>query len=267
MQYKSLFFSVIISIVLVSPLTAQETEKDPNEAAAAANVLKGLKKVSKEEMESGRDIFINPAETPFYREDFTLVKEMDFMRMMMSGNYILEPYQDSLKVIKAFMMRVATEEEKSRMPKMIGPPTEEQRSILMDQKAFTFSVEDINGNTYTLESLKGKVIVMNFWFIECKPCIMEMPELNDLTEKFKNKDVVFLGFATNNKSKIEAFLKSKTFNYQIIPSSTQVAESYQVRAFPTHVIIDKQSIIRYHTVGLGPNTIQELEENIKKLSR
>jgi alkyl hydroperoxide reductase subunit AhpC len=267
MKYKSLLFTVIISIGLVSHSIAQGTEKDPNKAAAGSNVLKGLKKVSKEEMESGRDIFINPAETPFYREDFTVVKEMDFMRMMMSGNYVLEPYQDSLKVIKAFLMRTATSEEKSQMPKMMGPPIEGKRSVLLDQQAFPFSVQDMNGNNYSIESLKGKIIVMNFWFVECKPCIMEMPELNELTDKYKNSDVVFLGFATNNKPKIEDFLKTKTFKYHIIPASKQVVESYQVEAFPTHIIIDKQSIIRYHTIGLGPNTIQEIEENIQKLSR
>ena len=138
MQFKSLIFTVIISIGLVCHLMAQDTEKNPDKAAAGINILKGLKKVSKDEMESGREIFINPNETPFYREDFTLVKEIDFMRMMMSGDYVLEPYQDSLKVIKAFLMRTATAEEKSKMPKMTGPPIEGKRSVLLDQQAFPF---------------------------------------------------------------------------------------------------------------------------------
>jgi peroxiredoxin len=267
MQYKILFLSAIISMMLVSTLIAQETEKNPNKAAAAGNVLKGLKKVGKEDMEPDRQIILNPLETPFYLEDYTLVKETDFMTLMMSGNYMIEAYQDSLKIIKAFMMRLATEEEKSRMPKMTTPSMEDSGSTLVDQRAFDFNAEDINGNTYSLESLKGKVIVLNFWFIECKPCIMEMPELNELTEKFKKNDVVFLAFGTNPKSKIESFLKTKTFKYQIIPNSIAVATDYQVRAFPTHIIIDKQSIIRYHTVGLGPNTIHEIEKMIKTLSR
>ena len=51
---------------------------------------------------------------------------------------------------------------------------------------------------------------------------MEMPELNKLVEKCQGKDVVFLGFANNNQSKVESFLKTKTFNYHLIAGSIPV---------------------------------------------
>jgi peroxiredoxin len=94
---------------------------------------------------------------------------------------------------------------------------------------------------------------------------MEMPELNELVAKFKDTDVVFLGFATNDKSKIESFLKSKTFNYNIIAGSSEIANMYNVYSFPTHLIIDKNSIISYSATGLGPNTIKEIESKIEEL--
>jgi len=45
-----------------------------------------------------------------------------------------------------------------------------------------FEFKDMNGNLYTLASLKGKVVVLNFWFSTCVPCIEEVPELNMLVE-------------------------------------------------------------------------------------
>jgi thiol-disulfide isomerase/thioredoxin len=89
--------------------------------------------------------------------------------------------------------------------------SQQNSSDLIGKEAFPFSATDISGNNYSLDELKGKVIVINFWFVECKPCVMEMPELNKLVEKHKNKEVVFLGFANNDKPKIEKFLKTKSF--------------------------------------------------------
>ena len=60
-----------------------------------------------------------------------------------------------------------------------------------------FSAADMNGKTYSLSSLKGKIVVINFWFVECKPCLIEMPDLNEIVEKYKSEEVVFLAFALN----------------------------------------------------------------------
>ncbi|MGK0324190.1 MAG: thiol-disulfide isomerase/thioredoxin, partial [Psychroserpens sp.] len=60
-------------------------------------------------------------------------------------------------------------------------------------------LEDIEGNSHTLESLKGKVVVINFWFINCKPCVAEIPDLNKLKAKFNNKDAVFVAIALDSK--------------------------------------------------------------------
>ena len=54
-----------------------------------------------------------------------------------------------------------------------------------------FAAVDMNGNSYSLGILKGKVVVINFWFVECKPCVIEMPELNEIVEKYKSEEVVF----------------------------------------------------------------------------
>lgn len=123
-------------------------------------------------------------------------------------------------------MRKATDLEKSQMVKMQTDTEMPIKTDMIGKTALPFSVTDINGNNYSLESLKGKVIVINFWFVECKPCVMEMPELNKLVEKYKNKEVVFLGFAMNEKDKIEKFLKTTTYKYNIVAAAKDVVGTY-----------------------------------------
>ena len=136
------------------------------------------------------------------------------------------------------------------------------KNDLVGKQALPFSVTDINGNNYSLESLKGKVIVINFWFVECKPCVMEMTELNKLVEKYKHKEVVFLGFAINEKEKIEQFLKKTNFNYNVVADAKGLVGSYGITSFPTHIVIDKNSNISFEVSGLGPTTIDDLDKII-----
>ena len=51
-----------------------------------------------------------------------------------------------------------------------------------------FNFTDINGNLLSSDSLKGKTIVLNFWHPQCSPCIAELPELNNLVERMKDKE-------------------------------------------------------------------------------
>jgi hypothetical protein len=86
------------------------------------------------------------------------------MKIMMSGDYIPEPYIDSKKVVKAFVLRKATELEKEQMKQMQGNMQNpgQNNNELIGKEAFPFSVTDISGTKYSLEKLKGKIIVINF---------------------------------------------------------------------------------------------------------
>ena len=125
----------------------------------------------------------------------------------------------------------------------------------------TFKATDLEGNSYKLEELKGKVVVLNFWFIGCAPCRVEMPGLNEMVAEYEGKDVVFLAFALDDQGSLEEFLETTEFAYQVLPSSHDVSESYEVNGYPTHVVIDKEGNIRSTLVGGSPTR----HENIKPL--
>jgi peroxiredoxin len=125
-----------------------------------------------------------------------------------------------------------------------------------------FNLTDLQGNTYTKETLKGKVIVLNFWFIACQPCQKEMPQLNILVDEFKNKDVAFLAPALDEKDKLEEFLQKKTFSYNIIPAANAYTTQLKVASFPTHLIVDKTGVVRYAYMGYREDIEKTIAANI-----
>lgn len=255
-------FTVILAFFLTNVYLAQVSNSNENNVVQdKTSPLFGLKKAGFEDIDPGQPIMLDGITIPVYTDSLKRVQGLDFMKIMMTNEYIPEPYLNDKKEIQAFVLRKATEQEKSQMRQM--QTDIEQDSPLLGKEAIAFDVKNLKGKKYSLKSLKGKVIVINFWFIECKPCVMEMPELNKLVEKYKDKNVVFLGFATNEKKQIEKFLKKQKFNYQIIADSKEIVGSYKINAFPTHLIIDPNSIVRYHSVGLGPSTIEEIEKTIE----
>ena len=228
--------------------------------------LKGLRKLTEDEMYLMQNK-LNQFYGPFYNTEGEKIGDEQLDKALMSGEYFMDFYVDKGKEIKAGSLRPATAQEKEMMIGMEGDMTDgslEGEANFTPKEAIPFSVQDMEGNEYSLNSLKGKVIVMNFWFIGCKPCMQEIPELNELVEKYHGKEVVFLGFASDKKSRLEKFLKKKTFKYNIIPGS-KIDGSYKVFGYPTHVVIDQNSQIVWRTTGLSSMTVSTLDQEIEKL--
>jgi peroxiredoxin len=232
-----------------------------------SNPLAGLKLAGPGDIDSGTPMMLDPMSMPMYDEQLQKINPADFMKIMMSNEYIPEPYVDEKKVVKAFVLRKATDDEKVMMSKMqqgrMG--AEQEESPLVGTQAIDFDVTDIKGKKYKLSELNGKVVALNFWFVECKPCIMEMPELNELVEEFKGKEVVFLAIAVNDQKQLKKFLKTTDFNYKVISSGQSVSDSYRIKGFPTNIIIDQNGLIQYASTGIGPNNKANLLKQINKL--
>ena len=254
------YFLIALLSILISDFQAQTKQEE-------LNVLKGLKIAGPGDIKPGTPLMLDPMSTPMYDEQLQKINPADFMKIMMSSEYIPEPYLDEKKNVKAFVMRKATPEEKEMMAKMQqgGMGQEQEKSELIGTKATDFSLENIKGKKYTLSDLSGKVVVLNFWFVACQPCIMEMPELNELVEEFKNKDVVFLAIALNSKKELNKFLKKNKFNYSIIADGQATAQTYQIKGYPTNIIIDQSGVIQYVSTGVGPNNKENLQKAIKQL--
>lgn len=81
---------------------------------------------------------------------------------------------------------------------------------------------------------------MKTWFIACKPCLEEFPELNELVETYKNNDdIVFISLALDKQEELEKFLLKKPFKYKVIANQKVfIQDELKTNKFPTHIIVD-----------------------------
>ena len=126
---------------------------------------------------------------------------------------------------------------------------------------------DIEGHVYTIDDLKNKVAVFTFWQINNKSCIAEIPKLNQLKIKFKNRPVLFFAIALDNKADLNSFLKTTLFNHTIIPNGSDLANRFEIPDYPYHLILDKNGTIEYITDELRLNAINHLQRRIHRLLR
>lgn len=119
---------------------------------------------------------------------------------------------------------------------------------------------DLNGKIYTNENTKGKTILLKCWFIGCKACVEEFPELNGLVSKYKKRDdIIFLNLAFDSEKALEKFLQKKEFHYETVSvNQNYFTNTLKVTTFPTHFIIDKNGTIRKVV-----NSFDELQLAIK----
>ncbi len=129
------------------------------------------------------------------------------------------------------------------------------------------TLKTLDGREVRLSDLKGRVVVLNFWFVNCAPCRAEMPDLNKLVDSHRGQNVVFLGVATDKADAIRDFLKKFPFKYEIVPEGTATADAFGVAVYPTHILIDKAGNVAHFLVGGGAGRPEQLATLIAALMK
>lgn len=108
-----------------------------------------------------------------------------------------------------------------------------------------YQFTDMNGEIYTRRSTKGKIIVLKCWFINCLPCVKEMPMLNKVKEEYlNNKDVLFISLCWDKRERVDSFLKTNVFEYSTVPDQYKfLTENLALNGYPTHFVIDRDGKI------------------------
>ncbi len=142
----------------------------------------------------------------------------------------------------------ATSEEKPKSTKM----------------APDFTIKLTDGKTEKLSDLKGKVVVLNFWSVDCPPCLAEIKNLEAVYKK-DNKDVMFVGIATDRATAEETakVLANNGGSYPLmVDEGNSTFGLYGIRATPTTVVINPQGeVVTGHT---GYASAEQIEELIAK---
>lgn len=192
-----------------------------------------------------KNIMLSRDFTPLDLASEEISKEI-FLDKLANGNFIPVRLQseNGVYVYKLFKILPKTDTSIKATINQIG--FDAYKNFKMEGTAFPpFSFKDLDGNPVTNESMKGKIIVIKCWYIHCTPCIREFPQVNKLTEEYKDrKDIVFMSLAEDSAEQLKTFLVRKPLSYSVIPDmKVYMNEALQLNSFPTHFILNKEGLI------------------------
>ncbi|WP_424961711.1 TlpA family protein disulfide reductase [Ekhidna sp.] len=134
-------------------------------------------------------------------------------------------------------------------------------------------IELIDGSTIKQSELKQKVIIANLWGTWCKPCIEEIPDLNQLVDSYKeNNEVIFIAVADpymDSPDKIMNFLEKRSFdfNHMIPAKESMFFELTGNIIFPTTILYDKNGrFVKKFTDTLTEKEIEKIRKLINELT-
>ena len=146
-----------------------------------------------------------------------------------------------------------------------------QQQLKPGQAAPEFAAQTMDGRPVNLAELQGKVVMMTFWSTRCAICVAEIPKLNQIVSRYKQKGVVFLALTMENNTKVEPFLRRHQFDFDIVPNSFGVVLKYADMdaggrinmGFPAYYLIGKSGKIELRDHGWDKTT--KLETQISNL--
>jgi thiol-disulfide isomerase/thioredoxin len=131
--------------------------------------------------------------------------------------------------------------------------------------AADFDTRDIDGKPVKLADLKGKVVVLDFWYRGCGWCIKAMPQMNQLADDFAGKPVAIFGMNTDREEKDARFVIEKMALKYPTLKGKDLDKRFGVQGFPTLIIIDQQGNVHDIHVGYSPNLREEVGKQIRAL--
>jgi len=143
--------------------------------------------------------------------------------------------------------------EKRAMPSAAAPATTAPASDAVAQ-LLSAPLRDVDDKPHTLETYKGRVLVVNFWASWCAPCVAKMPQLVALHDAYASKGVQFVGIGVDSRQNVQNFLKKVPVDYPVLISGFGGADLARslgngAGALPFTVVIDANGVVRSTKLG------------------
>ena len=114
-----------------------------------------------------------------------------------------------------------------------------------------FSLVNLDAKIVQFSDYRGKIVFLNFWATWCAPCRIEMPAMQKLYDKYKNKDFAMVAVSLKESGKeVRSFFKENKLTFTaLVDPKGKVAQTYRVISIPTTLIVDKNGLIIGYAIG------------------
>jgi thiol-disulfide isomerase/thioredoxin len=180
------------------------------------------------------------------------------------GVVLLKQERDAegIAELKAFLENPGNDESMATEAKrMIANPIRGRAPFAPD-----FSFQSHDNQSVSNASLRGKVVLIDFWGTWCPPCRESVPILKEVQKKYNGKAFQLVSISSDDDEDVwKTFIQSQKMDWtEYLDSSSAVQESFKIDSFPTYIVMDKDGVIRFRQSGLSPMTQGDLEEAINK---
>jgi len=186
----------------------------------------------------------------------------------MSHKYVQLFFSDTLNKKGAIVLKKLTDSEIKERNKKFNDNIEndkKNRREIKGKLVENLNLTDLEGKVYTLEDLKGKIVVLNFWFTKCAPCVKEIPDLNKMIQKYGTEKVAYFAITFDNNALIDEFLKKHQVDFTIIPEDKKTIDQFNISFYPTNIVLDKEGKVVFVNDFFMKDMVEDMNKLIKKL--
>jgi peroxiredoxin len=132
---------------------------------------------------------------------------------------------------------------------------------IIGKNAPKFNFKSYNGHSITLGQYKGKIVVLEFRENWCSHCLLSFPEMNEFQKKYEKEEVKLIGITTDNEDEVKKLINYNKLNYTNIFASKNILKEYEITAWPTFILINKEGKIIFADEGY----LNKIKEKINQL--
>ena len=159
----------------------------------------------------------------------------------------------------------------ANLPKRDYVPYKPPEPLAEGTPAPDWSLPTLTGDTIRLADLRGKVVLLDFFYKSCAPCCAALSFLQSLHEKYKDQGVILLGIdpidnpEKDEKDEMADFIAKRGITYTVLFSDRELPQTYHIVAFPTLFFIDRDGKIAKVHRGYHPTLEAAIEEQLQKM--
>ncbi len=181
------------------------------------------------------------AKLAFIDSKFTVPAMVEKFKFdMLSEHLDSGPPTGAEDAIEAYLAASGSEENKG----VITEKRDAWAAIEAGQPAPTWTLPDIEGNTFSLADFKGQYVYIDFWATWCGPCLAEIPHYKELVSEYADRNVKFISISVDrDKAAWEKMVTEEQFPWMQLHDGVNMNDDYLVRFIPTFVFVDRDGVI------------------------